>query len=232
MKGEEDMSILDDIRLLWPVDERLITQGFGGNAAVYARFGLPGHNGIDIGCASGSPVRAAAEGSVVQVGWDANGYGNYVKLEHGGYQTLYAHLKKVLVGNGAHVKAGDLVGLSDNTGFSTGPHLHFELRVPGYIAGGYKKGEMDPMPFFVAGEAVAEESPEERKAEEVKRGDWVELDPAYSYVNLRPKPSADAWTADLGDLTAGVPLEVVDTQGEWIGVKVWVHGGFVRRVEK
>jgi hypothetical protein len=95
-----------------------------------------GHPGIDLAAPLGSPVFAADTGLVTFAGWTgAIGYGNTVLVDHGnGYQTLYAHLSQVSTYCGAKVEKGKLVGLSGNTGNSTGPHLHFEVRVPdGYI---------------------------------------------------------------------------------------------------
>ncbi len=93
---------------------------------------LHGLNGIDIGAPVGTSVYAAAAGTVIAVkspgGWNG-GYGGYVVIKHdNGTQTLYAHLSKVLTSVGASVAKGDHIALSGNTGKSTGPHLHFEVR--------------------------------------------------------------------------------------------------------
>jgi murein DD-endopeptidase MepM/ murein hydrolase activator NlpD len=91
-----------------------------------------GHPGFDLATPLGSPVHAADTGLVVFAGWSGLGYGNTVLIDHGnGYQTLYAHLSQVSIYCGARVEKGKLVGLSGDTGNSTGPHLHFEVRVPG-----------------------------------------------------------------------------------------------------
>jgi murein DD-endopeptidase MepM/ murein hydrolase activator NlpD len=76
---------------------------------------------------AGTPVRAAMAGRVSDVGYNAN-YGNYVILSHAdGFQTLYGHLTSASAVVGASVNQGDVIGLSGNTGYSTGPHLHFGL---------------------------------------------------------------------------------------------------------
>ncbi len=89
------------------------------------------HEGIDIGVDSGTPVHAAAAGTVVYAGW-MSGYGNIVVLDHGnGLSTAYAHNTSLSVGLGATVGKGAVIALSGSTGHSTGPHVHFEVRVNG-----------------------------------------------------------------------------------------------------
>lgn len=93
--------------------------------------GIHGYNGVDFGASAGTPVRAAAGGSVIvsrSSGWNG-GYGLYVVVKHGnGTQTLYAHLSRTAVAVGDSVAAGQTVGYVGNTGRSTGNHLHFEVR--------------------------------------------------------------------------------------------------------
>ena len=91
-----------------------------------------GHPGIDLAVPTGSAVYAADTGLVIFAGWSSLGYGNTIVIDHGnGYKTLYAHLSQVSQYCGAIVKAGQVIGLSGSTGNSSGPHLHFEVRVPG-----------------------------------------------------------------------------------------------------
>lgn len=91
-----------------------------------------GHLALDIASGLGSPVYASDSGLVVYAGWNNSGYGNMVMIDHGnGYQTLYAHLSQVSVTCGSSVYQGTLIGSSGNTGNSTGPHLHFEMRYMG-----------------------------------------------------------------------------------------------------
>ena len=86
------------------------------------------HAGMDFSAPVGTDVFATGNAKVVFTGWK-QGYGNTVELDHGfGYTTLYAHLYKVLVHNGQNVKRGDVIALVGNTGKSTGPHLHYEVR--------------------------------------------------------------------------------------------------------
>ncbi len=105
---------------------------FARPAAGTKTQGIHGHNGIDIGGAIGSSIYASAGGTVIIArgdgGWNG-GYGNYVVVDHGsGVQTLYAHLSSVSVVVGQSVSRGDVIGGLGNTGKSTGPHLHFEVR--------------------------------------------------------------------------------------------------------
>jgi len=89
------------------------------------------HEGIDIAVGSGTPVHAAAAGTVVYAGW-MSGYGYVVVLDHGnGLSTAYAHNSSLIVAQGATVGTGFVIALSGNTGHSTGPHVHFEVRIGG-----------------------------------------------------------------------------------------------------
>ena len=89
------------------------------------------HAGIDIAVPYGTPIHAAASGSVVLAGW-VGGYGNYTCIDHGGgLATCYAHQSSFAVGAGATVSQGDLIGYVGCTGHCFGPHLHFEVRVNG-----------------------------------------------------------------------------------------------------
>jgi murein DD-endopeptidase MepM/ murein hydrolase activator NlpD len=89
------------------------------------------HTGVDFGVGYGSPIYAADSGTVIYATW-MGGYGNVIMINHGGgISTLYAHQSSLAVGNGAHVTRGQTIGRVGSTGFSTGPHLHFEVRVNG-----------------------------------------------------------------------------------------------------
>lgn len=93
--------------------------------------GLHGYNGVDIGAKVGTPIRAAAGGTVIvsrEGGWNG-GYGNYIVITHdNGTQTLYAHMSSVIVGQGQGVVQGQIIGYVGQTGRATGAHLHFEIR--------------------------------------------------------------------------------------------------------
>lgn len=106
--------------------------------AINSRFGMrrlggePGarqHKGVDIAAPQGTSVYAAAEGAVLRIGYDPAGYGNFVEMRHpNGMTTLYGHLSRVDVASGDRVAPGARIGLVGSTGYSTGPHLHFEVR--------------------------------------------------------------------------------------------------------
>ena len=106
----------------------ILTDGFGGRSDPFT--GEPGtHNAVDISSAVGQAVRAPADGIVVKAEW-ANGYGNVIYLSHGyGFSTRFGHLSAYAVRPGAHVKRGDIIAYVGSTGRSTGPHLHYEVRV-------------------------------------------------------------------------------------------------------
>ena len=109
--------------LVWPVLGP-VTSPFG------TRWGRT-HEGIDIGAPSGTAIRAAAAGTVIYAGW-LGGYGNLVVVDHGnGLATAYGHQSSVAAGTGQAVSQGQVIGYVGSTGHSTGPHLHFEVRVNG-----------------------------------------------------------------------------------------------------
>ena len=90
------------------------------------------HAGEDIGAPSGTPILAADSGMATVIPDNGNGYGNYIMINHGGGRvTLYAHMSAFAISNGATVNQGDVIGYVGSTGNSTGPHLHFEVRVNG-----------------------------------------------------------------------------------------------------
>jgi murein DD-endopeptidase MepM/ murein hydrolase activator NlpD len=102
------------------------TQAFGANPQRYSSlYGIKGHNGLDFGCPSFSPILSAAPGVVKEVAFDDGGYGKYIKIIHEGYLTLYGHLNDATVKVGDRVVGGQLIAHSNNSGFSTAPHLHF-----------------------------------------------------------------------------------------------------------
>ena len=86
------------------------------------------HKGVDIAAPKGTTVFTAAEGRIVRTGYDAGGYGNFIEVRHpNGLSTVYGHLSRVDVASGDAVTPGQRIGLVGSTGYSTGPHLHFEV---------------------------------------------------------------------------------------------------------
>jgi murein DD-endopeptidase MepM/ murein hydrolase activator NlpD len=113
----------------WPVTGT-ITSPFGWRSNPFG--GSPEfHQGLDIAAPSGTTVTAAAGGTVIMAQW-YGGYGNYILIDHGGgYSTGYGHLSAIYVSNGQSVQRGQAIGAVGSTGQSTGPHLHFEVRIAG-----------------------------------------------------------------------------------------------------
>jgi len=119
------------MKFLYPVPSTaVVTQTFEQHVRRAQANGWQYYNGgIDWAVPSGTSIKAAQDGTVKEVRNDATGYGTHVRVEHANnYLTIYAHMQKISVKVGDQVKAGDVLGKSDNTGNSTGPHLHFELR--------------------------------------------------------------------------------------------------------
>jgi murein DD-endopeptidase MepM/ murein hydrolase activator NlpD len=103
------------------------------------------HTGIDLAAPAGTPVYATADGIVSRADWYSS-YGLYISVEHGAaMQTRYAHLSRLAVVAGESVKKGDLIGYVGSTGRSTGPHLHYEVRIEGLA--------VNPIPYMVESEA-------------------------------------------------------------------------------
>ncbi|NLG52590.1 MAG: peptidoglycan DD-metalloendopeptidase family protein [Clostridiales bacterium] len=99
------------------------------------------HTGIDIGAPAGAKIVAANTGTVITAGYSSQGYGNYVIIDHGGGKsTLYAHMSKIATRKGKKVTKGDTIGYVGSTGYSTGPHLHFEVLING--------DDVNPMNYF------------------------------------------------------------------------------------
>lgn len=137
--------------ITWPVKKVYITQKWGINEDIYSRFGYKGHNGVDLRLfdssgnrSSSSHVYAPHSGIIRERRFDADGYGNYLKLESDTEGSILGHLKEFKVNINTHVKRGDLIGIADNTGWSTGAHLHWGYyQLPRDRQNGYG-GTIDP----------------------------------------------------------------------------------------
>jgi murein DD-endopeptidase MepM/ murein hydrolase activator NlpD len=117
---------------IWPASG-VVTSGFGW------RWGRM-HEGLDIAASYGAPISAASSGTVIYAGW-MGGYGNLVVIDHGGgLATAYGHQSSIAVSSGSQVSQGQTIGYVGSTGHSTGPHLHFEVRVNG--------AAVDPMGYL------------------------------------------------------------------------------------
>jgi murein DD-endopeptidase MepM/ murein hydrolase activator NlpD len=125
--------------LIWPVDGPVVS-GFGPRTI---NGSYEYHPGIDIAVPSGTPIRAAADGTVIftEPESSSGGYGNYTCIDHGGgLSTCYAHQESFAVSAGEHVSQGQIIGYSDCTGYCFGPHVHFEVRIDGQVT--------DPMAYL------------------------------------------------------------------------------------
>lgn len=124
----------------WPTTSSMITSPFGFR--IHPITGIyTGHTGVDIGVGMGSPVYAAADGKVIVASYGYGGYGVAVVIDHGsGISTLYGHNSSLNVSVGQTVTRGQVIASSGSSGWSTGPHLHFEVRVGGSY--------VDPMSYF------------------------------------------------------------------------------------
>jgi murein DD-endopeptidase MepM/ murein hydrolase activator NlpD len=124
---------------LSPIPNPRINQPFGAGYDPVLQV-TRGHPGIDINAHMGDPIRAPADGEVAAAGW-VDGYGNCTIIDHGSaLGTLYGHQSMILVKPGDHVRRGQVIGLVGSTGYSTGPHLHWEVRILGNV--------VDPAPFI------------------------------------------------------------------------------------
>jgi len=125
-----------------------VTQEWGVNPADYARFGLKGHNGVDYGVPTCTSILAPHNGTVIEAAYDQYGYGMYVKIENDKDGSILGHFQSFNVNAGDTVSEGQQVGISDSTGNSTGPHLHWGYyRMPRNKSDGYS-GTTNPFPYL------------------------------------------------------------------------------------
>lgn len=127
------------LNFLWPIEWRGTTSQWGYRTDPITGKKEVKHTGIDLKAAIGTSIYAPEDGKVTLAGW-VNGYGYTVIIDHGyGYTTLFGHLSKIDVKRGQVVKRGKLIAKSGNSGRSTGPHLHYEIR--------YKNTPLNPLEF-------------------------------------------------------------------------------------
>ena len=127
-----------------PLDDTRLTSDFGMRTHPVLG-GRRSHKGVDLAAPTGTPIYATADGYVSKAEWFSS-YGKYVSIEHGAnLQTRFAHMSGITVKAGTRVKKGDIIGYVGSTGRSTGPHLHYEVRIDGRA--------VNPVPYMVESEA-------------------------------------------------------------------------------
>lgn len=126
----------------WPLPGHLtISSYFGPRGSIFGYGGYERHTGVDIPAPMGTPVYSATDGVVLKSGWDSSGFGNMVMIQYTNNITIiYGHNSSLVVSQGQRVSRGQVLSLVGSTGYSTGPHLHFEVRVNG--------SPVNPMPYL------------------------------------------------------------------------------------
>jgi hypothetical protein len=164
------------------------------------------NGGIDWAVGTGSSIKAAQAGTVTVIRNDATGYGMHIRIKHAdGFLTIYGHLLSTSVAVGDEVTAGQVIGKSDNTGSSTGPHLHFELRLNNVA--------IDPMPMMVttvaglSGEEEIPEIPNNVGNEPAAFPALPKIRVVTAALRVRSKPGTDG--LHLTNLPAGLEVEVI-----------------------
>lgn len=138
---------------LWPING-IVRSSFGGRSDPLSGEGAF-HTGIDLAAPVGTPVHVTADGVVVSAGW-AGGYGKLVVVDHGnGIHTYYAHLSRMAVMPGQEVRSGSTIAYSGSTGRSTGPHMHYEIRLAGTPVNPYKYMNRNERPQMASGKTGA-----------------------------------------------------------------------------
>lgn len=141
LQKEIMMECIPSIQPLNMSDPKIrVSQAFGLRVDPIYRV-LQMHQGIDLACPVGTPIYATGNGVVTEAKYSIHGYGNTLLIDHGfGYKTRYGHFDQIKVSQGDIVKRGEIIGASGNTGKSSGPHLHYEVR--------YKDSAVNPINFF------------------------------------------------------------------------------------
>ena len=193
----------------------VVTQKFGENPQDYQKFGFAAHPGKDLADPSGTPIYPAAPGKVTAVLYEPGGYGNYIILNHGLFQTLYAHMaEKALVQVGMVVDTSTMIGRVGSSGNSTGPHLHFEIIVPGAEKNSYK-GRVDP-DLYLQVEPTTQE-----QAVPVVQGQpkYIAQVVGVAGVRVRNEPSTANDKSIVTTLPAGLVVGVYSEKQD--GVNTW-----------
>lgn len=193
--------------ILWPLDDVRVTGDWANSPEFYAQFGQAGHNGIDLGCAVGTPVYSTDAGVIHFEGWGQNSSwmgkiaGISIIIRHGWGFSGYAHLNSTVVNTGQHVGRGQLIGYSGQTGLGTGPHLHFETFPPSPNFSNGFAGRVNPHTFGLVhrGAAPAPTPPAPIIDEE---------DDMYSKIQL------DGGWAGLWNMATG-EVRHIDSSSDW-----------------
>lgn len=170
-----------------------------------------GHRGIDYGCVEGTPVLASFDGRVIFAGMDNTGFGNLVKIDCGEFYLLYGHLSNINAQIGAWVRCGQFIGFSGNTGNSTGPHMHFEMRMKGLDNGMY--GAVDPQPYIVPldGDEPAPAPVDDGYVEKIG---FVRVNTDLVGLNIRRTYSID--NPAVGFIPNGIVVGYIGIRGDWL----------------
>ncbi len=148
------------------------------------------YGGIDYAVNTGTPIKAAADGDISLIDYGSTGYGYQIRIDHGeGFITIYGHNSVISVVKGQHVLQGQIIGKTGNTGNSTGPHSHFELRLNG--------GPVDPEPYI--------------EKEDVMQGLVL-----VNALAVRTQPSAGGAGAVKKRINSGTMIEVTDIDTIWV----------------
>ena len=148
--GARNLVVIDTPELSRPVSQDialLTTNPFGAHDPIYDQLGYPGHPGIDYEAPLGTPINSCDDGTVTFAG-AAGTAGNMVIVTHSYGKTRYLHLSEIQVATGTEVTKGEQIGLSGNTGLSTGPHLHLDLYLNSAPVDNGYDGRVDPLPYI------------------------------------------------------------------------------------
>ncbi|MEG1553504.1 MAG: M23 family metallopeptidase [Rikenellaceae bacterium] len=142
--AKEQTSRINNIPSIWPINRKYLRSSIGSfGTRIHPILGrVIFHDGVDLPCNQGTKIYATADGRIKEanMGWDG-GYGNNIMIDHGyGYMTRYAHMSRIIVVPGQRVKRGEVIGLSGNTGRTSGAHLHYEVL--------YRRKNVNPMNYF------------------------------------------------------------------------------------
>ncbi|MEI7987749.1 MAG: peptidoglycan DD-metalloendopeptidase family protein [Chloroflexota bacterium] len=210
---------MGNLVMQYPVDNPQFTQVFGENPAFYQDrsqhpgWSYPGHNGVDFGGWLRDAIRASAAGRVAYVGFEAGGYGNYVKIDHGNnIYSYYAHLKRAMTSTGLQVGAGMQIGEMGETGCATGVHLHWGIKAPG---GSPAYSEyVDPLRFIQLNIPTDQTIPEPVLPQVI--GGRYEITTNNLFIRSDPTTAS----TKIGQLYRGAQIEVIDNKADPDG-NVW-----------